>query len=355
MAAETPRQRPRQRSGNPAVRGGVQPPRTVTPRPVTPAPREVHPGLLPADGAPYPLVLRNAETVWWRSVFGALLGLLLYVLLVQVISQLVVRLTWAIEHPVDYRTYYTQSFAYERAVGLLASNLGIATLIPISMGLVLVVHHVRTRWLFSVGPGIRWRYLLACLGTSLVVFVAIQAVLEQLGPSGRVAPQPGFWAFFVVIVLTSPLQAAAEEIFFRGYLMQALGSVVARPWFGVVTSALVFAILHGTGQNLALFANRLAFGLLAAVVVWWVGGLEAGIAAHVVNNLVAFIWAGLTTSIAALRRVQSLTWAQSGLQILGFVLCAGAALLVARLMRLRNRVDLSSPRARAGLTASVTT
>ena len=142
-------------------------------------------------------------------------------------------------------------------------------------------------------------------------------------------------------MLTSPIQAAAEEIFFRGYLMQALGSVVARPWFGVVTSALVFALLHGT-QNLALFVNRLAFGLLAGLLVWWVGGLEAGIAAHIVNNVVAFVWAGLTTSIASLKAVQSLTWAQSGIQILAFVLAAALGLLVARLMRLRTRVDLCS-------------
>jgi membrane protease YdiL (CAAX protease family) len=209
---------------------------------------------------------------------GALFGLSLYALLVSLVSLVVVRVAWTFTHPVDYRTYYTQAFAYERPVGLLASNLAIAVLVPIALVLVLVLHHARTRWLFSVLPGIRWRFLLACLGTSTVVFVGIQAVLEAYASSGRVAPQAGFWGFLAVIVLTSPIQAAAEEIFFRGYLMQALGSVVARPWFGVVTSALVFALLHGT-QNLALFVNRLAFGLLAGLLVWWVGGLEAGIAA----------------------------------------------------------------------------
>jgi uncharacterized protein len=275
-------------------------------------------------------------------VLGALLGLALYGVLVSLVSLVVVRLTWSITHPVDYRTYYNQAFAYQRPVGLLASNLGIAVFIPISLVLVLVVHHARTRWLFSVLPGIRWRYLLVCLGTSVLVFVGIQVALEAYASSGRVAPQADFWGFLAVIVLTSPLQAAAEEIFFRGYLMQALGSVMARPWFGVVTSAVVFALLHGS-QNLALFVNRLAFGLLAGVVVWRVGGLEAGIAAHVANNLVAFVWAGLTTSIAALRAIQSLTWAQSAIQILAFVLCAGLALAVARIMRLRTRVDLSAP------------
>ena len=78
-----------------------------------------------------------------------------------------------------------------------------------------------------------------------------------------ISPQTGFWGFLAVIVLTSPIQAAAEEIFFRGYLMQALGSLVRAPWFGVVVSSVVFALLHGT-QNLPLFVDRLAFGLLAA-------------------------------------------------------------------------------------------
>ena len=97
-------------------------------------------------------------------------------------------------------------------------------------------------------------------------------------------PQPGFWGFLVVIILTSPLQAAAEEIFFRGYLMQALGSLVAQPWFGVVVSAVVFALMHGV-QNPALFLDRLGFGLLAGFLVWRTGGLEAGIGAHVINNI----------------------------------------------------------------------
>jgi membrane protease YdiL (CAAX protease family) len=324
----------------------VQPPRTTAKRPAGPPPRAFLPGLLPVDGVAYPLALRNSETVWWRSVAGVIFGLSLYLLLQTLVSRLVVRVAWTVTHPVDYRTFFAQALAYERPVGLFAANLGIATLIPISLALVLIIHHARTHWLFSVRPGLRWRFLLACLGVSAVAFVGIQAVIEAYAPSPHIGPQPGFWVFLAVIVLTSPVQAAAEEIFFRGYLMQALGSAVARPWFGVVTSALVFALLHGT-QNLALFANRLVFGLLAGLLVWLVGGLEAGIAAHVLNNLVAFGWAGLTTGIAALGRVQSLTWTQSGIQILAFVVCAALTLLVARLMRLRTRVDLSAPGVRS--------
>ena len=143
---------------------------------------------------------------------------------------------------------------------------------------------------------------MGCLVIAVVSLNGVLLLSTLIDEPLRFSPQPGFWGFLVVIVLTSPLQAMAEEIFFRGYLMQALGSLVAQPWFGVVVSALVFALLHGL-QNPPLFVARLAFGLLAGVLVWRTGGLEAGIAAHVVNNVCAYTIAGLTTSIATLKAV----------------------------------------------------
>ena len=108
----------------------------------------------------------------------------------------------------------------------------------------------------------------------------------------------------------------------------------------VVVSSVVFAFFHGT-QNLALFTDRLAFGLLAAILVWRTGGLEAGIAAHVVNNVFAYLIAGLTTSIAALRATRWIDWANAGFDVGGFAVFAVLAYLVARRMKLRTKVDLS--------------
>ena len=141
----------------------------------------------------------------------------------------------------------------------------------------------------------------------------------------------------MVILLTSPLQAVAEEIFFRGYLMQALGSLVARPWFGIVISAVVFALLHGL-QNPPLFVDRLAFGLLAGWLVWRTGGLEAGIAAHVVNNVFAYGVAGFTTSIAQLKAIREISWVDAGFDVGGFALFALLAYALFRILKLSNRV-----------------
>jgi len=166
--------------------------------------------------------------------------------------------------------------------------------------------------------------------------VSKSAVVKSLS----IQTQQDFWAFLAVIVLTSPLQAAAEEILFRGYLLQALGSLVARPWFGVIASSVVFALLHGT-QNVPLFVDRLAFGLLAGLLVWRTGGLEAGIAAHVINNVFAYLIAGLTTSVAALKAIEGIGWVDAAFDVGGFALFAVLAYALSRGLKLRTHVALS--------------
>ncbi|WP_375431925.1 lysostaphin resistance A-like protein [uncultured Friedmanniella sp.] len=298
--------------------------------------------MLPPDGATYPQTLRGPGYLWWRSAVGVVMGLALFYLLTGVVSQVVVAIGYAFGgHSTTWAAYYRSAYAFEKPVGMLGTNLGLATMIPITWAVLAVLHRVRPRWLASVQPGIRWRYLLICLGVALVSLLGVQLLSQVVSGFLPIRPQAGFWGFLVVIVLTSPIQAAAEEIFFRGYLMQALGSLGRGPWVGIIGSSVVFALLHGT-QNLPLFVDRLAFGLLAAVLVWRTGGLEAGIAAHVVNNVLAFLLAGLTTSIASLRAIQSIGWSDAAFDVGSFALFAVLAYVTFRLLRLRHTVDLGT-------------
>ena len=196
------------------------------------------------------------------------------------------------------------------------------------------MHGLPLGWLSSVRPRLRWRYLGWCLLAAAAVLygmVAVTALLSAQPLAWR--PQPGIVAVLLVVGLVTPLQAAAEEYLFRGYLLQALGSFFPNPWLGVVLSSLLFAVLHGS-QNLPLFLNRLAFGLLAAALVLATGGLEASIAAHVVNNVGAYTLAGLTATIAELRAVRSLGWTDALLDVAGFAVFAVVAVLLARRLRL---------------------
>jgi uncharacterized protein len=296
--------------------------------------------LLPPDGAAYPHVLRGAGYAWWRSTLGIVLALLSLLLLPALVSRAVTALGWATTGAnQDFDDYARRADAFELPSGLLAANLGVAVLAVVSWLLIAGLHRMRPRWLSSVQPGLRWRYLLRALAVAAIVLVGVQLLSLLVTSTPDWALQPSFWGFLVVILLTSPLQALAEELFFRGYLLQALGSLVAQPWFGAVASAVVFAGFHGA-QNPALFVDRLILGLVAGVLVWRTGGLEAAIAAHVVGNVATYVLAALTTSVATVRAVEEMTWSEAAFDIVGFAVFAGIAVLVAARMGLRRRVDL---------------
>ena len=73
--------------------------------------------------------------------------------------------------------------------------------------------------------------------------------------------------FLLVVLFLTPLQAAGEEYAFRGYLQQAFGGLFGSRVVAVGVPALLFALAHGLGQSWPVFVDRLAFGLVAGVLV----------------------------------------------------------------------------------------
>ncbi|MFB6843866.1 lysostaphin resistance A-like protein [Streptomyces sp. NPDC056373] len=96
-----------------------------------------------------------------------------------------------------------------------------------------------------------------------------------------------FLVALAVLAVLVPLQAAAEEYVFRGWLLQAVGAFLRSPWLAVIPQAVLFAAAHGWGTRwgfLGLLVNGAVMGLLTIRT----GGLEAAVVLHVLNNLLAF-------------------------------------------------------------------
>lgn len=285
----------------------------------------------PPSGVTYPLVLRPAQL--FRLAFGVLTALAGFVVVVRLVSELVLRVGFLLRGGGDYGAYAATALAYELPEGLLAGHLGLASLTLVVLAITRFLHGRTARWTFSVQPGMRWRYLLVTLLVALVVLNGMLwlSFLWSGMPEFNAGQLYAGW-FVLVVLLSSPLQALAEEVFFRGYVLQAMGSASGRAWVGIVGSALLFALMHGV-QNPALFAHRFAFGVVAGWLVVATGGLEAGIAAHVINNLGAFGYAIFTTSVAEARAIQSITWGKAAWDILTFTVFALVAWWIGRRMR----------------------
>ncbi|MGW1765102.1 CPBP family intramembrane glutamic endopeptidase [Streptomyces sp. NPDC002073] len=149
--------------------------------------------------------------------------------------------------------------------------------------------------LASVTGRLRWGWLGRCFGLAAAVLVLQNLVLVvwslfQDGSEAVAGDFPGWPALLLslaVLWALVPFQAAAEEFVFRGWLAQLFGGFLRSPWPGVAVASVLFALAHGFGQ-------LSGFLLLCYSAAWWgwltirTGGLEAVIAAHTVNNLIAF-------------------------------------------------------------------
>jgi membrane protease YdiL (CAAX protease family) len=222
--------------------------------------------------------------------------------------------------------------------GLLATNLTLIVLIPLSMLVARKLNRQPPGLLSSVAGGLRWRPL-AWFAVAAIVIELLALAVVQFGDiqlatgerhSGGAAPDA--IAVIVVTLLTSTFQAAGEEYYFRGYLLQAMGALVRSTAIVVVVTAVLFTAAHGIWpwQSPALFVDRLAFGLVAAVLVVRTGGLEASISAHAANNVVTFIFAALTNTVGASLGVKDAPWSLVTVDVVKFVAFGAVALVIAR-------------------------
>jgi len=268
---------------------------TPPPPPLPPPPPDVRwappPGTPPHDvPQPYLLAMRSRDWAWWRP----LLGLLLFGVVYLVAAAVVAVLTLATGLGPDLA-----QMDLADPVTLLLTNISLIVAIPVVWMAWVVAHGMGRGWSSSVLARLRRRlllpYALMALGT-LGAGIGLSVLTGfLLGEEEVTEPVASFGWLLLVVFLTTPLQAAAEEYVFRGYLSQSIaawvrGPVVGAVVAGVVTAAL-FSALH-LPPDVPTFLDRFAFGLAASAVVWLTGGLEAAIVLHAVNNVVVFVLAG---------------------------------------------------------------
>jgi membrane protease YdiL (CAAX protease family) len=309
------------------------------PAPAGPARAVTPPGAPPYDSPqPYALLMRARDWTWWRPLLGLLLFSVLYAV-AGLVLVIVVVVTGVVP---DLAMLDLTDVAV-----LLVTNLSLIVAIPIVWLCWLVPHGLGIGWSSSVLGRLRWRLFvpwtwraLATLGVAVAVSLLIAVAATGADVTG---PGSSFPWMLLVVLTTTPLQAAAEEYAFRGYLSQTIAGWIGRPRVGAavagVVSAALFSAAHGP-PDLQTFLYRFAIGLALSAAVWLTGGLEASIALHAVNNVVIFLLAGaLGDRAAAAEPGGVIGWGTSLLGMLGMV----AFVAWVAVSRARVRPELLSP------------
>lgn len=141
-------------------------------------------------------------------------------------------------------------------------------------------------FLWSVAGRIRWNLMLPFLGSVLPIYVIFLAVNLRDADFSAFRFDTHVLLLMGIALALVPLQAAAEELIFRGMLPQIFGAWGAKPWVAYALAVPGFLVLHE--YNFYGSVDIVIFAVGAAVLAHKTKGLEAAIVLHAVHNLTAF-------------------------------------------------------------------
>lgn len=236
------------------------------------------------------LALADPKHRWWAPLVEAVIGAPIYVVLALVclfITSAVLIFqglnifgltttqleTLALQNPSVFALFFG-------SVALMFPCLWLARIIvgPKPWGL---IHSVEDR--------LRWRWLVTCTAIAAALCVLLPLGIDVAsGASYPLQPKTSGSSLMMMlafIILIVPFQAYAEELVFRGFLMQSIGRWLKHPAWAIVLPAPLFMLGHL--YDLWGQLSVLVMGLAAGYITWRTGGLEAAIALHTVNNIIA--------------------------------------------------------------------
>ena len=268
----------------------------------------------------------NPRARWFTPVLEGLLIAGIYFVLLLIVSFALLAFAVMLRVPYDYLTDLQRIYAnvFKTPLVFIALLITIIPVIPAIFIARLITNFKPLGLIHSIAGRMRWSYLSVFLGFGFLIFglynVGNLVLAGSLTTQNSVHPLNSgmFWLYIVLILLIVPFQCYAEELLFRGYLMQTVGRWLKNPAWAIIIPAPIFMVLHGYG--LWGLLSVLTMALIAGFLCWYTGGLEAGIGLHIANNVSIFIFGllGLEDPFGAVREEQPLDFVQALILQLAF-------------------------------------
>lgn len=190
-------------------------------------------------------------------------------------------------------------------IEFVSANLGILAML---VGLMFAVVKLQRRPMLTlITPRTHFDWYRAWQGFAVCfVLAAISLVIEYLFYPARFSLNVDLnqWLLFApVVLLFTPLQAATEELVFRGYLMQSLRTFTSSTVLIVAFSSVLFMVPHLANPEAELgvlvVLDYVLIGAFFALVTLRDGRLELAIGAHAATNIFIALVASHPHSVLA--------------------------------------------------------
>jgi membrane protease YdiL (CAAX protease family) len=166
------------------------------------------------------------------------------------------------------------------------------------------IHHRPLKTLLTSTRSIALERLFQGFGVWFIL-AALMSLMEALLYPGRyilTLDVRRFIPFLFLALILIPIQTTAEELFFRGYILQGFGLRFRNIWILSGISGLLFCLPHMMHPEASVNYPLLglyyfAFGFSLAYITMRDGRLELALGAHAANNLFSVLIANYTVTV----------------------------------------------------------
>lgn len=233
----------------------------------------------------------------WRFWLGTFVILLAWAIVGTILSLIVLPFTG-----VDFRALLIDGDVFGAFPGWGFLLFALVSFIPFAVATLLCYRYLLGQpigQLFAVGVPFRWARVWWGFVTWGVIMGAPTFVALILFPGDyrwNFALET-FLPYAIVALLLLPIQTTAEELFFRGWLLQWFSQRFSSIWMLSLLSGVTFSLPHLANPEAAgaLLPAFLGYGMIGFVLGWVTirdRSLEIAIGAHAANNLFASLVVG---------------------------------------------------------------
>jgi membrane protease YdiL (CAAX protease family) len=247
---------------------------------------------------------RKGKNEWWRFILAVALILVLWQILGAIPS--VFLLIWVLADG-NPQTGISPSAQFVGVDPLLGFSVTLIASVLFLVGIFLAIRFIHNRpfrTLVTPAPTIAWgRFFQGFL--VWLVLLGLMSMLEALLFPGRYVLTLDLHRYipfvFLALVLI-PIQTSAEELFFRGYILQGVGLHVRNIWILSAISGFIFMLPHFLNPEARVNYGLMGFyyffiGAVMAFVTLRDGRLELALGLHASNNLFTALFANYTVTV----------------------------------------------------------
>ena len=252
----------------------------------------------------YLALAKQGVNDWWRYVIAILFILIFWQIIGSIPLGILVAVLTIDKNPATQFNPETLQFeGLQPLLPYLVLNFSLIALLISSYIAVRFLHQRRFITLINPTDYVRWARLFQGFGVYFLL-AAIANLAEAVffpGSYSFTLDLSQFLVFLPIALVITPLQVSAEEVFFRGYLMQGIALKTRNSLIPVLSSSILFMLPHLLNPEvdqspLVLTTFYFIFGLFLAFITVKDNGLELAIGAHAANNLFIALIANYSNS-----------------------------------------------------------